>query len=119
MANKTTISTGLAWTDGKDTIRGSSALVVTQVGDNVIFNLQTIGTSAAEALDLGDVTPGYVFFKNEDETNFIEIGNTVGLSVVAAKLIPGQGVMIPTTTTAWFAKADTAPALLQVLAVDA
>jgi hypothetical protein len=118
MANKITFSVGLSWSDGKDTIRGNSSLTVDQAGDNVIFQLQTIGT-AAEAVELIDVTPGYIFFKNNSTTNFVEVATDIGMSPIAAKLVPGNGIMIPTETLTWFARANTAAVLLQVLAVDA
>jgi hypothetical protein len=119
MANKITFTCGLAWTDGKDSIRGNASLTVDQAGDNVIFNLATIDFEAPEELDLGDVTPGFLFFKNNSTANFVTISTDSAMTPVTAKLVPGDAVSIPTTNATWYALADTAPVLLQVIALDA
>ena len=118
--NKITISSGIAWTDGKDTIKDIVSFTVNQVlGGGVIFQTQNIDFAAPEALILGDVAPGYITFRNLDATNFVKIGNDASISQVVTKLLPGQGVTIPTDpTTQWFAQADTASVKLLVLAVD-
>ena len=84
---------------------------------NALYNLQNIGTSA-EAIVLGDVVPGYIAFKNLDVTNFVIIGNDNAVATVVAKLLPGQGVILPTSNATWYAKADTAECVLLVFGVD-
>ncbi len=127
MANTITITAGLTWSDGKNTIKDSGSQSFSQSdGGNVIFNVQDIGTGA-EAIVLGDVSPGYILFKNLDtpgtvqapNNNFIIIGNDSGVALVAAKLSAGESVMIPTDQATWYAKADSAPVQMLVLAMDA
>ena len=70
-----------------------AAISFTQAGKHFVRKTQTIGFSAAEALDLGDVaTPGWAFIKNVGLTNYIKL-----LTAVAgeefARLGPGEFVM--------------------------
>jgi len=119
MANKITISGGLKWNDGTDSLEVKVSITATQTGTQAIGNVQNIGTSA-EAIVLGDVTTiGYIGFKNKDETNYVEIDNATPLgSPAALKLLPGEGVVLPTRLTAWYAKANTAAVDLLVVAVE-
>jgi len=83
----------------------SSSIAEDQTSKKLIRNVQTIGT-VEEALVLGDVvTPGLAAFQNLDDTNFVEIGISGGMFV---KLKPGGQALLRMTTTAPFAKADTA-----------
>lgn len=118
MANSIKISGSLQWTDGNDSVKLSVSQTTTQVGDGAIWNVQNVGT-AAEAIDLGDVSAiGYIAFENEDETNYVEISNESDVSTPTIRLLPGEGVVIPTRLTAWYAKANTAAVNLRVLAVE-
>jgi len=50
----------------------------------------TIGTSE-EAISFGDISPGYVFIKNLDSTNYVEFGPESGGSmVVCGRLKAGE-----------------------------
>jgi hypothetical protein len=57
-----------------------------------------VGT-ASEAVVLGDVTGAkFVLFKNKDLANTVYIDTATPATTAAAiKLLPGQGVMFPTT----------------------
>ena len=83
----------------------SGSFSVNQALAKMVRNVQTIGT-VEEALQLGDVTtPGYCVFKNIDDTNFVEIGISGNMFL---KLKPGEQCLCRLTTTAPYAKADTA-----------
>jgi hypothetical protein len=116
MANKITFSNGLTW-NGVDPLSDKGQFTVDQVGDNAIYNIQDVGTSA-EAILLGDVLPGFVHFKNLDTTNFVTIGNDNAVTTVVSKLLPGECMTLRTTTATWYAKADSAAIQLLVLAAD-
>ena len=79
--------------------------------------LQDIGTSW-EAIALGNVTTeGYAYFRNLDDTNFVQIGPT-GTAVI--KLLPGQMCLFPVDPSLTvFAQADTAACNLDVLILEA
>ncbi len=119
MPNKLTISAGLKWSDGRDTVGDAVSFQQDQIGDNVIYNIQNVGT-VAELITLGDVAPGFILFKNLEAANgnFVILGNDNAVATVVAKLLPGQGVMLPTSNSTWYAKADTAGIRLLVMAVD-
>ena len=90
---------------------------ITLVGNAAISNIQTIGTTT-EALSIGDIlTPSYLFVKNQDATNFIQIGLTTAVTAGNAmfKLLPGEWAFIPTRRTVIYALADTSACDLLVI----
>ena len=99
------------------TISGTSS--TTMSGDQMIANVQIIGT-AAEAITVGDVsTIGYVMFKNMDSTNFVQLALDSGVSTqIFAKLLPGDFTIIKAATATMYAKADTANVNLFVMAIE-
>lgn len=88
-------------------------------GDQMISNVQIVGTSA-EAIVLGDVsTIGYIMLKNMDATNFVEIALDSGVSTQKFSKIPAGGFAIfPASTATMYAKADTANVNLFVAAIE-
>jgi hypothetical protein len=120
MANEISISASLTWTKSGATISGASSSTITQVEENVLGNVQIIGTDS-ETIKFGDVTtPGYLFFRNRDTTNFVQIGIAEIASAANAviTLKAGEGAILPTRLTGWHAKADTAPINLLVIAIE-
>ena len=109
MANETTLTVGLANTRSGVTVSGSVSLSITQSGTNNLANIQNIGTTT-EALVFGDVTTiGYLMVKNLDATNYVELDlNTPVAGTAFAKLLPGEGCVIPTRQTTIYGKANTA-----------
>ena len=86
-------------------------------GGKVIQNIQIVGL-AAEQILIGDIgTLGYVMLKNVDPTNFITLRNGSGGADVI-KMIPGDIAVFRAAASTIFALADTAPALLRVLAIE-
>lgn len=93
---------------------------VTQVGAQSLGNVQIIGTTT-EAINFGDVgTPGYLFVKNEDPTNFVRIGLATPVSSgdAFATLLPGEFAFIPTRQATVYAIADTGACNLRVLIAE-
>lgn len=76
---------------------------------------QTIGHSAHEQIAKGDTTNGGVFFfRNLDETNFVEIGLEVSSTFYPfLKLLAGEYAVGRLATADIFAQADTASINLQ------
>jgi hypothetical protein len=107
MANEISLSFQILLNNGSLTDNHSSgSIAVDQATAKMVRGVQTVGTSEA-ALGLGEVaTPGICVFVNLDDTNFVEIGVTGSMFV---KLKPGEQFVCRLTTTAPFAKADTAP----------
>lgn len=84
--------------------------------------VQTIGFAAHEAVNIGDISldGGFAYFRNLDDTNFVEIGLEVSAAFVPfVTLLPGQWT--PITGLAdkdIYAKADTANVELEFLMTD-
>ena len=80
-----------------------------------------VGT-AEEVLSFGDVTtPGFLFFRNLDETNYVDIGpESAGAMVPLCRVNPGQWGYVPLhPSTVLRAKADTASVKLLLLVTEA
>ena len=74
MANELTISASLKYQKGDRKLDvAKSGVQIDVTGTDFIQKTQTVGTSV-EDLDLGDIgTPGYMFVRNLDATNFVSI----------------------------------------------
>ena len=89
-------------------------------GDQMISNVQIIGTSSESVL-LGDVTTiGYVYLRNMDATNFVSISAlaTAVAGTSFCKLLAGDACIFKAVSTQLTAIADTAPVNLQVFALE-
>lgn len=89
---------------------------VTMTGADTAFGMtQTIGTSE-EAVVIGDIgTLGYCLFKNEDATNFIEVGFadvSTPDDARPVKIRPGKYALFEANGTL-YAKADTGSCVLR------
>lgn len=120
MANEITISAQLTVTKSGQTVSGSANLPITMAGDQMFSNVQEIGLTT-EQVSLGEIaTPGYIWLKNQDDTNFVEIDLATPVTAGSAfcKLLPGECALIPTRQTTIYALADTATVNLAVVAVE-
>lgn len=101
------------FTVDRDIIRAQSD----QTGKGAQSGLQKVGTSW-EVVDLGNVvTEGYAYFRNLNDTNFVQIGPT-GVPII--KLLPGQLCLFPVDpTVTLYAKADTAECNVDVFILEA
>lgn len=120
MANEIQISASLAVNRNGATFTGVSSSNITQSGTPSIANTQIIGATT-EALVLGDVTAvGYIFLKNLDPSNFIEISLATPVVAGAAfvTLLPGECALIPTRLETIYALANSAPCNLLVVAAS-
>lgn len=120
MANEISAAITLSASKGGATVAATGSKTADMAGDQMIDNVQIIGT-ASEAIALGDVaTPGYILFKNLDATNFVSI--SVLATAVAAtsftKLLPGDIALIKAVGTQITAIADTASVNLRVVAIE-
>lgn len=119
MANSFAGQTEFSWNNGSIIAHGSSSIAAVPAGNQSIQSIQAVGTSA-EAIAFGDVVPGYLYFKNLDSTNYVDLGiENTAVTPVVIRLKAGEGVLIPTNNASWWAKANTAGIDLQVVACDA
>lgn len=120
MANEIAFSASLAITKNNLTASGNGSKSVTLANDAYSSGVQSIGNTT-EAIALGDAAnPGYLYVKNLDATNFIEIGLTSPVTSGNAmiKLLPGEFAFLPTRQTTIYALADTATCLMHVVVTE-
>lgn len=118
MANEISISATLSASKNGATVTGSGSISISMSGDQFISNVQIVGTSDEEALVVGDVTPtGWFMLKNLDSTNYVVISlDDAGANIVATLLAGEFCVCKPGANL--YAKANTAPVNLQVIATE-
>lgn len=118
MANEINISTSISATKNGVTLSNNSSKTLDMAGDQMISNVQIVGITYEAAL-LGDVvTIGYVFIKNMDTTNFIEVDSATAMNAFPQKLKAGEFCILKPETATIYLKADTAPCNVQVVAFE-
>ena len=117
MANEISVNITLTVSKNGTTVVGTCSKSITMAGNAFLGDVQAIGITY-EAISFVDTVPGYVFLKNNDATNFIEVALDNAGSNKIAKLLPGQGMAWPTSSATLYAKADTAPCNMQVVAAS-
>jgi len=120
MADEITIAATLQVENGNySDSRKLTRLTADQATLGGTSGIQEIGTSY-EAITLGDVsTQGYVYIRNTDTTNFVEIGIEVAAAFNAMiKLLAGEVAVFRAGGTL-YAKADTAAVKIDKLLLEA
>lgn len=118
MANELKITAGINFSKGGAKTNRRESISVDITGDAFSQQVQSIGTSeeeVAQGADLG--TPGYVFLKNMDSTNYIEVGSTTG--VYDIKLLAGEIALYRHNSATIYAKANTSACLLEYIIIEA
>lgn len=108
MANELSLTISLSEVKNNITTERSFSDQFDVAGDALISAVQNIGT-ADETLSLGDVSAiGFIFLRNADATNYVEIGYTSG--TYFGKLLAGEYCVLRAGAglTAIHAKANTA-----------
>lgn len=120
MANEITLAATLQLENGnlKDE-RKLTRLQATQTTADSAGGSQSIGFAAHEAIALGDVsTAGYVYIRNIDGTNFVEIGvDGAGTFYPCVKLLAGE-VALFRAGGVLYAKADAAAVKIDKLILE-
>lgn len=112
------INCGLSASKNGASVSGSKSLSVAIAGDQMIANVQIIGFSAAEAIQLGDVaTPGHTMLVNQDSTNYVEIAWEEAMTN-KFKILAGGVALIPGHPVALWAQANTAAVNLLVVSCE-
>ena len=105
----------LSFLKGSAGVNKSSNIEVDVAGDSYVSAVQEIGT-AEEVLVEPDAlgTPGYVFVKNLDGSNYVEVGLTGSYTI---KLLAGQMAVFP-AAAAIYAKANSAACNLDYIIIE-
>ena len=120
MADEVTVTVSLAFAKGGTSIAYTSGELTFDVsGTHYFANTQEIGAGAYEALDMGsNVTPGWVFMRNLDATNFVEIKGATGDGAAMLKLKATECGVFRMVSTAPYAQADSAAVDLEYIIID-
>lgn len=83
-------------------------------GDAFNHDIQSVGITEGELAQSADLgTPGFVFLKNLDSTNYIQVGSTTG--VYDIKLKAGEIALYRHGSATIYAKANMAACLVEYL----
>ncbi len=117
MANELKITASIFFNkNGAEAVRAES-IEVDVSGDAFNHDIQSVGTSEeqlAQGADLG--TPGYIFLKNLDATNYVEIGSTTG--VYDIKIKAGEIALYRHNSATIYAKANSAACLVEYFLIE-
>jgi len=116
MANELTITGSLRFIKGSSKFeRNPGTLQFDVSGSPFAAGAQSIGTATHEAIAMNDVaTAGWYFFRNLDQTNYVEVGKDVGGTFHAfLKLEPNETSTGRLALNAPYAKANTGACVLE------
>jgi hypothetical protein len=120
MADELMIQTRILFEKGDVKVsQGPTTLVLDVAGTDAIRATQEIGFAAAEAINKGEITtPGYMWVRNLDPTNFVEIGyDDTGFKNVV-KLKAGEEALFRLAQTTPQAQADTAAVRIEYIIIE-
>ncbi len=123
MANEIEISTRLAFSKSSraaDTDdMGALGLTFTMTGAHFVKQTQSIGTTA-ELLGKGEIgTPGYLFVKNLDATNYVEFEKATFVTTAGTvKLKAGEVALFRVASTTIYACANTSACVVEYLLIE-
>lgn len=121
MANEITMTAGLSASKGGAVVNpGTQTKLLTMAGSNMVQYTFPLTTSAT-AVSFTGITgvPAGVLIKNNDSTNYIEVGGDSGLTVFKLKLLAGEFVLLTPSSATMYYKANTATCQVFVVAVEA
>jgi hypothetical protein len=119
MANELTMTVSVAFAKGNvaSIARQAVGKTITVAGTKYQASVQTIGTTQ-EAIVMGDVTsPGYIWVKNLDATNYVTIRPATG-GTDTIKLKAGEIALFRLVGAAPFAIANTAAVAIEYIVFD-
>ena len=119
MANELKITTALRFVKGTINFDiAESDQYVDVSGDHSIYRTQEIGTSA-ETLDIGEITTvGWAFFRNLDNTNYVDIGYDDSGFKNLIRLKAGKYCIFRLAQNTPYAKANTANIDLEYILIE-
>lgn len=120
MSKEISVSGRLVFDDGKTRVTFNKGVMeIDSSGKQVVHHVQSIGHSADEALDKGDLTTlGWAMFYNRDATNYVTIHHgDDGTAVLKLKAGETAGPLRLGTNTPW-ALANTAAVELEYLIIE-
>lgn len=117
MSDELRLGIVLSFSKGGAKANRAEHIEVDVTGDAFTHEVQSVGTTEEElpqGADLG--TPGYVFIKNLDSTNYVEIGSTTG--VYDIKLLAGEVALYRHNSATLYGKANSAACLVEYIIIE-
>lgn len=117
MANEISTNINVTVTVNGQIATGTVSGLADASNNAFIGNEQIIGT-AAETILLGDIgaTPVFIFIRNMDTTNYVEVDAVNTFTSFPQKIFPGKGVYLYPETGTIYIKANTASVRVWVVA---
>jgi len=117
MAKEISIGVTISFRKGGAQVSRSESITVDVTGDAFSHEVQAVGITEEELAQGSEVgTPGYMFIKNLDATNYVEIGSTTG--VYDIKLKAGEVCLYRHNSATVYAKANTAICNVEYLLME-
>ncbi len=107
MANEIAIVVSMSFSKGGAIAQRAESISVDVTGDTFSHEVQLVTFGSEVELAQGTLlgTPGYLFLKNLDATNFVKIGATTGVYTI--KIKPGEVALYRHESATIYARADT------------
>lgn len=120
MANKFTVNLTVSLVHASGTASGSASQSLTLTGVHFVDEIQDFAAGAWEALDLGDIaTLGYLWLKNTDAVNYIEVATANDGTGIFAKFVAGHGNIINVqAASTYYIRANTATVKVHMIAAE-
>ena len=115
MADELRLGVVLSFSKGSAGVNKTANIEVDVAGDSYVSAVQEIGTTEEVLVEpdaLG--TPGYVYVRNMDATNYVEVGITASYTI---KLLAGDFALFP-AAAAIYAKANTAACNVEYIIIE-
>ncbi|SRR5258707_363894 len=120
MANEINIQAILTVQRYTPAVQGSGNLNITQTNSGGNLSIQNLGTGTGQALQLGGIASslGYLFVKNLDTTNNVQLTLDSNNAQIFALLRPGEFCMMPVNQNTIYGKAAANNANVMVVAAQ-
>jgi len=117
MANELSVTAKLSFSKANSKVSRADTESVDVTGSEFTHQVQVVGTTEEEIAQGADVgTPGYVWAKNLDATNYVEIGSTTGVYDIKVKA--GEIALWRHNSATLYGKANTSAVRLEYIIIE-
>lgn len=117
MANEISVTLNATISQGGQGVSGTGSFNANLATTTFLGQEITIGSTTAAALYLAGISnPSVILIINQDSVNFIQVDSAATFDKFPQTLLPTQGVLLLPATGTIYAKADTAPCQVWVVA---
>lgn len=119
MASEIKTQIQLTCNKGGAAVNVGGSVIQDMAGAQMVQNTQIVTTSIA-ALSMGAITgvPAWVYLKNLDATNYIELSTDNAMANKFMKILPGGSVLFPPSSATIYVRAHTASCNVVLAAME-